>query len=74
VPFTVQQCDNAALDPFLIFSGGVKYHQPHLGVRYSFNDNVNWKAGWRYYDYNQRGGTFSDYNVHIITTSVILNF
>lgn len=73
-PFTVQQCDNAALDPFLIFSGGLKYHQPHVGVRYSFSDNVNWKFGWRYYDYNQQGGTFSDYNTHIFTSSIVLNF
>jgi hypothetical protein len=43
-------------------------------VRYSFSDNVNWKFGWRYYDYNQQGGSFSDYSVHIFTSSVILNF
>lgn len=52
----------------------LKYHQPHLGVRYAFSDNVSWKAGWRYYDYNQQGGTFSDYDAHVITTSLVLNF
>lgn len=75
VPFVPQSCDNTGgLDPLGIFDGGLKYHQPHLGVRYAFSDNVSWKAGWRYYDYNQQGGTFSDYDAHVVTTSLVLNF
>lgn len=74
-PLTVQNCDNTGgLEALGIFDGGLNYHQPHVGVRYGFSDNVSWKFGWRYYDYNQEGGTFSDYDSHIVTTSVVLNF
>ncbi|HKZ53696.1 MAG TPA: hypothetical protein VJ085_10505, partial [Candidatus Acidoferrales bacterium] len=74
VPLESQNCDNANLDPFEIFAGGLMYHQPHVSVRYAFSDNVSWKFGWRYYHYNQEVGTFSDYDSHIVTTSVVLSF
>lgn len=74
VPFLVQSCDNTTLDPFEIFDGGLKLHQPHVSVRYAFSENMSWKFGWRYYDYNQQGGAFSDYDANVITTSVVLNF
>jgi len=74
VPGVVQSCDQNNLDAFEIFEGGLKYHQPHASVRYAFSDNVNWKFGWRYYDYDQQGGTFSDYDSHVVTTSLVLNF
>ncbi len=73
-PFALQSCDGSLLDPFEIFSGGLKYHQPHVAVRYAFNDNVSWKFGWRYYKYDQEVGTFSDYKSHVLTTSVVLSF
>lgn len=75
VPNVPQSCDNTGgLDPLLVFDGGLKYHQPHVSLRYEFSDTTSWKAGWRFYRYNQEGGAFSDYRAHIVTTSVVLNF
>jgi hypothetical protein len=75
VPFEAQACDNTGgLDPLRVFDGGLESMQPHVGVRYVFSDNVSWKFGWRYYDYDQQGGTFSDYESHVLTTSMVLSF
>ncbi|MGH9804188.1 MAG: hypothetical protein ACRD4D_03365, partial [Candidatus Acidiferrales bacterium] len=75
VPFEVGSCNNVTgLDPLFVNWGGLNYHQPHAGVRYSFSDNVSWKGGWRWYGYNQKTGAFSDYKAHIVTTSLVLNF
>ena len=75
-PFEVgSSCDNlSGLDPLGINWGGLNYHQPHVGLRYAFSDAVNWKAGYRWYNYNQKSGSFSDYKAHVITTSLVLNF
>lgn len=74
-PFLVRSCTNlTTLDPIGFFDGGLRYHMPNASVRYSFSDNVSWKAGWRYYRYNQQGGAFSDYKAHVLTTSIVLNF
>ena len=71
-------CDNTgglaplAINPFE--TGGLNYHQPHAALRYVFSDNLSWKAGWRWYGYNVKHGTLSDYKSHIITTSLALTF
>ena len=68
-------CDNTpVLDPLNLNRGGLNYHQPHAALRYAFSDNVSWKAGWRWYGYNVKQGTLSDYKAHIVTTSLVLNF
>jgi hypothetical protein len=54
--------------------GGLNFHQPHVQLEYVFSDKVSWKAGWRWYGYNTKLGTASDYRAHIITTSVVLKF
>lgn len=71
-------CDNTGgLAPLLVNPfdwGGLNFHQPHAALRYALNDNVNWKAGWRWYGYNIKHGSLSDYKAHIVTTSVVLSF
>jgi hypothetical protein len=75
VPNVPASCDNTGgLDPLLVFDGGLKYHQPHVSLRYEFSDTASWKVGWRTYRYNQEGGAFSDYKAHIVTTSMVFNF
>jgi hypothetical protein len=74
IPGVVQSCNNATPNSFEIFDGGIRYHQPHASLRYAFSDRVSWKFGWRYYDYDQEDGTFSDYDSHVVTTSMVLNF
>jgi len=54
--------------------GGLNYHQPHLGLKYVFNDNFTWKAGWRWYGYNLKHGTLTDYKAHIVTLSGVFSF
>ncbi|MFQ5664412.1 MAG: hypothetical protein ACE5HL_11335, partial [Terriglobia bacterium] len=74
-PFAPGSCSDAGiLGPLGINRGGLNYHQPHAALRYVISDNLSWKGGWRWYGYNQKGGTFSDYKAHIITTSVVLSF
>ena len=74
-PFVSGVCDDTgALAPLEYFDGGLKYHQPHLSFRYAISDNVEWKGVWRYYKYDQLGGTLSDYNAHVIAGSVRLHF
>lgn len=73
--FDFSDCENiTGLSPLGVNRGGLNYHQPHASLRYVFSDNASWKAGWRWYGYNQKIGTFSDYKSHIVTTSVVLNF
>lgn len=72
-------CENFPTDPVTgqplrAEWGGLNYHQPHASLSYAFSDNVTWKAGWRWYGYNIKLGTLSDYKTHIVTTSVVLSF
>lgn len=68
-------CNNTVvLVPMGTHWGGLNYHQPHLGLQYAFNDKVTWKAGWRWYGYNVKAGSLSDYKAHIVTTSLVLKF
>ena len=66
--------DRTGLDPLGINFGGLNYHQPHAALRYVFSNNVSWKANWRWYGYNVKHGTISDYKAHLITTSMMLRF
>jgi len=72
-------CENYDLDPITglpvrLEWGGLNFHQPNAGLRYVFSDNVTWKAGWRWYGYNLKFGSLTDYKAHIVTTSVLLSF
>ncbi len=72
-------CQNYPTDPatglpFRVEWGGLNYHQPHAQLRYDFSDNLAFKAGWRWYGYNLKNGTFSDYKAHLITTSLVVQF
>ena len=72
-------CDTYPIDPVTsqvsrIEWGGLNYHQPSASLRYAFNDNITWKAGWRWYGYNVKHGFMSDYKAHIVTTSLVLSF
>lgn len=77
-PFVPGSCDNTGgLAPLSVNPfgwGGLNYHQPHAALRYEVNETVSWKGGWRWYGYNQKLGTISDYKAHIITTSLVLTF
>jgi hypothetical protein len=52
----------------------MNFHQPHLMLRYVVNDNLSFKGGWRWYGYNLKLGTESDYKTHIVTTSMVVSF
>lgn len=54
--------------------GGFNFHQPHAMLHYAFNDNVSVKGSWRWYGYNVKFGTFTDYKAHIGTVSLLLRF
>ncbi|MCI0403504.1 MAG: hypothetical protein L0212_08280 [Acidobacteria bacterium] len=54
--------------------GGMNFHQPHLMLRYVVNDNLSFKGGYRWYGYNLKQGTESDYKTHLITTSMMVSF
>lgn len=54
--------------------GGLNYHEPHAALKYVFNDNITWKAGWRWYGYNLKSGTLTDYKAHIVTVSALFTF
>ncbi|MFQ5722843.1 MAG: hypothetical protein ACE5G6_00010 [Terriglobia bacterium] len=73
-PLGSGSCAATALGPLEMNRGGLNFHQPHVALRYAFSDNLNWKAGWRWYGYNVKGGTLSDYKSHIVTTSLVLTF
>ena len=74
-PFVPGACDNlTGLEPLGINFGGLNYHQPHAALRFVLNGNISFKAGWRWYGYNVKQGTASDYKAHFITTSLLLRF
>lgn len=74
-PLLPVSCDNATgLDPLGINFGGLNHHQPHAALRHTISRNVVWKAGWRWYGYNVKQGSHSDYKAHLITTSLLLLF
>ena len=74
-PFVTGSCVGlTGLAPLGINWGGLNYHQPHASLRYAFSDNLSWKAGWRWYGYNVKQGTLSDYKAHIVTGSLVLTF
>lgn len=74
-PFVPGACENLTGVPALeINRGGVNYHQPHAALRYDLREKVRWKAGWRWYGYNVKKGTGSDYKAHFVTTSLVLSF
>lgn len=74
-PFVPGVCDNlTGLEPLGINFGGLNYHQPHAALRFVLNGNISFKAGWRWYGYNVKQGTASDYKAHLITTSLLLRF
>lgn len=54
--------------------GGFNLHEPHAQLQYVFSDNVSLKAGWRWYGYNVKRGSLSDYKAHIVTTSLVVKF
>lgn len=74
-PFVPGACDNrTGLDPLRVNFGGLNFHQPHLSLRYQFSENLSWSGGWRWYGYNVKQGTLSDYKSHLVTNSLVLRF
>ncbi|HEX9763752.1 MAG TPA: hypothetical protein VGA39_00580 [Candidatus Acidoferrales bacterium] len=72
-------CESFPINPFTGLPnipewGGMNFHQPHLMLRYVVNDNLSFKGGWRWYGYNLKLGSESDYKTHIITTSMVVSF
>jgi hypothetical protein len=51
--------------------GGFNYHQPHATLWYDFTDRFTLKGGWRWYGYNVKIGTLTDYKAHLATVSAI---